>query len=184
MEIAVWKMLSINADYIHINKPLHTQTFISFISVLKVALPFATNSRLAFRSKFSLRDIEGWKEKRDRERERVKWEIKGRGIPHGERSRRSGAKRERMPSTYNRIRSPRFYQESMKSRNSRATSSSACYLITGDTLSAEVYLLREWTRRDAKPLAATCVPGVRKLRLECTWSPFWNFVVLYSARRR
>lgn len=33
---------------------------------------------------------------------------------------------------------------------------------------------REWTRRDSLPPAASCVPGIRKLRLECTWSPFWN----------
>jgi len=29
--------------------------------------------------------------------------------------------------------------------------------------------------------AASCAPGIRKLRLECTWSPFWNLFV--SPRR-
>lgn len=36
---------------------------------------------------------------------------------------------------------------------------------------------REWTRRGDSPPAASCKPGIRKLRLECTWSPFWNLAV-------
>lgn len=109
----------------------------------------------------------------------AEWEKSAVGRTAGE-----WGQRERMPSTYNRIRSPRFYQESMRAGRSPATSCVAYYLITGATCPDEAHWTREWTRRGAPAPATTCLPGIWKLRLECTWSPFWNLIALYSDEDR
>lgn len=60
-----------------------------------------------------------------------------------------------MLSTYNRIRSPRFYQESMNTQTSWLTNSFACYLITDATCPDEA----AWTPRVDSPrqLTSCCV---------------------------